>query len=68
MIKREAVVNVAVDLRLDDLRPHRPALVDLLQMPGGIRPGNLRFSPYWDPLRKDARFETLLKNPPPVSY
>ena len=38
------------------------------EMPGGIRPGNLRFSPYWDPLRKDPRFETLLKNPPPVSY
>ena len=44
------------------------ALPHLLQMPGGIRPGNLRFSPYWDPLRKDPRFETLLKNPPPVSY
>jgi len=38
----------------------------LLEMPGGLRPGNLRFSPYWDPLRKDPRFEALLKNPPPV--
>ena len=44
------------------------ALPHLLQMPGGIRPGNLRFSPYWDPLRKDPRFEALLKNPPPVRY
>ena len=44
------------------------ALPHLLEMPGGIRPGDLRFSPYWDPLRKDPRFETLLKNPPPVRY
>ena len=40
----------------------------LLEMPGGLRPGNLRFSPYWDPLRKDPRFQALLKNPPPVIY
>jgi serine/threonine protein kinase/Tfp pilus assembly protein PilF len=44
------------------------ALPRLLEMPGGLRPGNLRFSPYWDPLRKDPRFEALLKNPPPVRY
>ena len=44
------------------------ALSHLLEVPGGIRPGDLRFSPYWDPLRKDPRFEELLKNPPPVRY
>jgi hypothetical protein len=44
------------------------ALPHLLEVPGGIRPGNLRFSPYWDPLRKDPRFQALLKNPPPVRY
>ena len=37
------------------------ALPHLLEMPGGIRPGKLRFSPYWDPLRKDPRFEALAK-------
>jgi hypothetical protein len=37
-------------------------------VPGGIHPGELRFSPYWDALRNDPRFEELLKNPPPVRY
>ena len=44
------------------------ALPHLLEVPGGIHPGELRFSPLWDPLRKDPRFEALLKNPPPVRY
>jgi len=44
------------------------ALPHLLEVPGGIHPGELRFSPYWDPLRTNPRFEALLKNPPPVRY
>ncbi len=44
------------------------ALPHLLEVPGGIHPGELRYSPYWDPLRKDPRFKELLKNPPPVRY
>jgi TolB-like protein/Tfp pilus assembly protein PilF len=44
------------------------ALPHLLEVPGGIHPGELRFSPYWDPLRKDPRFQALLKNPPPLRY
>jgi tetratricopeptide (TPR) repeat protein len=41
-------------------------LPHLLEVPGGITPGDLRFSPYWDPLRKDPRFDALIKNPPPI--
>jgi hypothetical protein len=44
------------------------ALPHLLEVPGGIHPGDLRFSPYLDPLRKDPRFQELLKKPPPVRY
>jgi TolB-like protein/Tfp pilus assembly protein PilF len=44
------------------------ALPHLLEVPGGIHPGELRYSLYWDPLRKETRFEALLKNPPPVRY
>jgi hypothetical protein len=54
--------------QLGDIDAAILALPHLLEMPGGVRPGNLRFSPYWDPLRKDPRFETLLKNPPPIRY
>ena len=44
------------------------ALPHLLEVPGGIHPGELRYSPYWDPLRNDPRFKEVLKNPPPVRY
>ncbi|HJW39578.1 MAG TPA: protein kinase [Candidatus Udaeobacter sp.] len=44
------------------------ALPHLLQVPGGIHSGDIRYSPFWDPLRKDRRFEELLNNPPPVRY
>jgi serine/threonine protein kinase/Flp pilus assembly protein TadD len=50
-----------VDAAIDCL-PH------LLEVPGGIPAGELRYSPYWDPLRKDPRFQQLIKNPPPVRY
>jgi TolB-like protein/Flp pilus assembly protein TadD len=36
------------------------ALPHLLEVPAGITPADLRFNPFWDPLRKDPRFEKLV--------
>jgi len=35
-------------------------LAPLTKMPYGIYYGELKLDPYWDPLRKDPRFEKLL--------
>jgi TolB-like protein/Tfp pilus assembly protein PilF len=57
-----------VQAHLGEIDAAIAALPHLLEVPGGIHPAELRFSPYWDPLRKDPRFQALLKNPPPVRY
>ncbi len=40
------------------------ALPRLLEVPNGLTPGILRLDPYWDPLRKDPRFEKLCQDKP----
>jgi TolB-like protein/Tfp pilus assembly protein PilF len=42
-----------IDVAIADL-PH------LLEVPAGLTPGLLRLDPYWDPLRKDPRFEKIV--------
>ena len=36
------------------------ALPQLLQVPAGLTVANLKLDPFWDPLRKDPRFEKIL--------
>ena len=39
------------------------ALPHLLEVPGGIHPGDLRFSPYWDPLAQGPALSSTAKEP-----
>ena len=57
-----------IQARFGEIDAAIAAVAHLLQVPAGIHPGDLRYSPFWDPLRKDPRFEALVKNPPPVRY
>ena len=43
------------------------ALPHLLQVPAGLTTANLKFDPFWDPLRKDPRFQKLLAEPAPAT-
>lgn len=44
------------------------ALPHLFEVPEGIDSSDLRYSPFWDPLRRDPMFQAIVKNPPPVRY
>ncbi|MGA8477171.1 MAG: protein kinase [Chthoniobacterales bacterium] len=44
----------------DDLDLAFETLTPLIRMPFGVNYGDLKLAPYWDPLRKDPRFEKLL--------
>ena len=69
VIKPNAEANRATVLaQLGEVDAAIAELPHLLEVPGGIYPGDLGYSPFWDPLRKDPRFEALVKNPPPVRY
>ena len=57
-----------VQARCGDIEEAIATLRHSLEVPGGTRVSNLRYSPFWDPLRKNPRFEELLKNPPSVRY
>jgi len=52
-------VLAQVEAQLGDVDAAIAALPHLLEVPAGLTPGLLRLDPYWDPLRKDPRFEKL---------
>ena len=57
-----------IQARFGEIDAAIAAVAHLLQVPAGIHPGDLRYSPFWDSLRKDPRFEALVNNPPSVRY
>jgi tetratricopeptide (TPR) repeat protein len=60
--------RATIQARFGELDAAIAAIAHLLEAPGGISPGEIRYSPFYDPLRSDPRFEALVKNPPPVRY
>jgi TolB-like protein/Tfp pilus assembly protein PilF len=55
-------VLAQVEAQLGDVDAAIAALPHLLEVPAGLTPGLLRLDPYWNPLRKDPRFEKLCQN------
>jgi tetratricopeptide (TPR) repeat protein len=53
------IVLAQVEAQVGDIDAAIAALPHLLEVPGGLTSGVLRLDPYWDPLRKDTRFEKL---------
>jgi len=52
-------VLAQVEAQVGDIDAAIAALPHLLEVPAGLTPGLLRLDPYWDPLRKDPRFQKL---------
>jgi TolB-like protein/class 3 adenylate cyclase/Flp pilus assembly protein TadD len=48
-----------IQARFGDVNSAIAVLPHLLEVPAGITPADLRFNPFWDPLRKDPRFQKL---------
>ena len=51
--------------RLGDGDVAIPLIEQLLRTPHGVVLQDLRFSPDWDPLRNDPRFQKILESPEP---
>ena len=69
VIKPQAQAYLAqIEARFGDADSAMKLITQLFDVPHGIDVNDLRYSPFWDPLRKDPRFEPLLKNQPPIRY
>ena len=52
-----------VQAQVGDIDSAIAALPHLLEVPNGETRGDLRINPFWDPLRKDPRFQKLCQDP-----
>jgi len=57
------IVLAQIEAQVGDVDAAIAALPHLLEIPAGLTPGLLRLDPYWDPLRKDPRFQKLCQEP-----
>jgi tetratricopeptide (TPR) repeat protein len=53
-----------IQARFGDKDAAIAALPHLLQVPAGLTKANLKLDPFWDPLRKDPRFQKLCEEKP----
>jgi TolB-like protein/Tfp pilus assembly protein PilF len=63
----DAVFKPTAEITLAQIKAHFgdhdaaiAALPHLLEVPAGLTVANLKFDPFWDPLRKDPRFQKLV--------
>jgi serine/threonine protein kinase len=59
---------VQIQARFGDADSAIKLITHLLEVPHGLTVTGLRYSPFWDPLRKDPRFTALLEHQPPIRY
>jgi tetratricopeptide (TPR) repeat protein len=59
------IVVAQIQARFGELDSAFAALPHLLEVPGGLTRGQLRIDPFWDPLRKDPRFQKLCEEKQP---
>src|ERR1700720_1249325 len=52
-----------IQARFGDLDAAIAALPHLLEVPAGLTRANLKLDPFWDPLRKDPRFQKRIAEP-----
>ena len=57
------IALATVQAQVGDIDSAIAALPHLLEMPNGETCGDLRINPFWDPLRKDPRFQKLCQGP-----
>jgi len=52
-----------IQARFGEIDAAIAALPHLLEVPAGLTTANLKLDPFWDPLRKDPRFQKLSEQP-----